>query len=254
MPSTNSETLYGRHCCVAALANHKRQILHINLTENALQWLQSHLGWSMIAHHFENDDNYCVLGSKMIGKLLGDDSVHQGIVLFAKPLAQLDFKEFLHSNAPKRLVVLDQVTDPQNIGNMMRSCAMFAVDAIIVGAHHGPRFTPALAKVAQGAWEQIPMITVTNLARAITDMKKHEFWCLGLDTHGNETLQNFVAPARCAIIVGAEGTGLRRQTRDLCDFLVKITMPGAGMFLESLNITNATSILLHHITNQENNI
>jgi 23S rRNA (guanosine2251-2'-O)-methyltransferase len=173
-----------------------------------------------------------------IAALVGPEAVHQGIVAEADPLEAPALEDL----APKHLVlVLDQITDPHNVGAIMRSAAAFAVEAVITTARHSPEATGVLAKAASAALEHVPLITVTNLARAIEALKDKNVFVVGLDSAGESDLATVPCRAPLALVVGAEGKGLRQLTRTHCDAVAKIALPGR---IKSLNVSNATALAL----------
>ena len=172
-------------------------------------------------------------------------AVHQGIALQADPLPEPSLDEIAH-DAPANavIVVLDQVTDPHNVGAILRSADAFGALAVVSTDRHSPDQGATLAKSASGATERVPFIRVVNLARALEELKRLEFWCLGLDASGTQTLAQAKSPHRIALVLGAEGQGLRRLTAEKCDVLVRLPMTGA---MPSLNVSNAAAIALYEL-------
>jgi 23S rRNA (guanosine2251-2'-O)-methyltransferase len=138
--------------------------------------------------------------------------------------------------------VLDQITDPHNVGAILRSASAFAVKAIITTARHSPEATGVLAKSASGALEHVPFITVQNLARALIALKERGFYTVGLDSDGSDDLARLPLKAPVALVLGAEGKGLRQLTRETCDAVARLDMPGA---IKSLNVSNAAALALY---------
>jgi 23S rRNA (guanosine2251-2'-O)-methyltransferase len=174
-------------------------------------------------------------------------AVHQGVVVQADPLPAIDLKAFLEdlADAPRiRLVVLDQASDPRNIGAVLRSAAAFGARAVIMQDRHAPDATAALAKAASGALESVPLVRVVNVARALRGLKEAGFWLIGLDGAADLPLAGAGPGGRVALVLGAEGGGLRRLTREACDALVRIPI---GPAVESLNLSTAAAIALYEL-------
>src|SRR3984885_9636412 len=223
--------LYGWHTVVAALANPQRQIRKLWLTENAARRLA--------------DDNIAIpvtpeiVRPNMIDQRLGPDAVHQGLLAEADPLPSPDIDTLAQDGI---VLVLDQITDPHNVGAIMRSAAAFAVKAIVTTARHSPEATGVLAKSASGALELVPLVTVQNLARALTEMNERGFMTVGLDSQGQDNLAAVNLSAPLALVLGAEGKGLRQLTRDTCSVVARLDMPGE---IKSLNVSNAAVLALY---------
>jgi 23S rRNA (guanosine2251-2'-O)-methyltransferase len=223
--------LYGWHTVVAALANPQRHILKLMLTENAARRLTD-----------ENIDTRVtpeIVRPALFDQRLGPDAVHQGLLAEAEPLPSPDIDSLPQEGI---VLVLDQITDPHNVGAIMRSAAAFAVKAIVTTARHSPEATGVLAKSASGALELVPLVTVQNLARALTEMNDHGFMTVGLDSQGTENLGNVVLRQPLALVLGAEGRGLRQLTRDTCSALARLDLPGE---IKSLNVSNAAVLALY---------
>jgi 23S rRNA (guanosine2251-2'-O)-methyltransferase len=216
--------LYGWHTVAAALANPQRQIRKLLLTENAARRLAD-----------DNIDTRVtpeIVRPSLIDQRLGPDAVHQGLLAEADPLP-----------SPEGIVlVLDQITDPHNVGAIMRSAAAFAVKAIVTTARHSPEATGVLAKSASGALELVPLVTVQNLARALTGLNDQGFMTVGLDSQGSENLGTVALRQPLALVLGAEGKGLRQLTRETCSVVARLDMPGE---IKSLNVSNAAVLALY---------
>jgi 23S rRNA (guanosine2251-2'-O)-methyltransferase len=232
------QVLFGLHAVEAALSNPKRLTLRAYLTDNAAAKLGS-----LIAKR--NVPVTAALPSDL-DDIVGGGAVHQGAVLHVEPLAQPSLEDFLDSlpeDAPATLAILDQVTDPHNVGAVMRSAAAFGVAALIVQDRHSPPLTGALAKSASGALDHVPVISTVNLARALERLKERGFFCLGFDSEEAQRFHSSAADApRAAFVFGAEGKGLRRLVREGCDAIYALSAPGP---IKSLNISNAAAIVFY---------
>jgi 23S rRNA (guanosine2251-2'-O)-methyltransferase len=223
--------LYGWHTVTMALANPQRQIRKLTLTENAARRLA--------------DENIAIpvtpeiVRPQEIDRLLSPDAVHQGLLAEADPLPSPDIEDLEQDGI---VLVLDQITDPHNVGAILRSAAAFAVKAIVTTARHSPEATGVLAKSASGALELVPLVTVQNLARALTEMNDQGFMTVGLDSNGSENLGGVVLRQPLALVLGAEGKGLRQLTRDTCSVVARLDMPGD---IKSLNVSNAAVLALY---------
>lgn len=224
--------IFGKHACIHALQNPKRKCNKIYVTKNTL---------NNLAQQFP-DINYTIIDPKELEPLLPNGAIHQGIAIEVSPLPETALEDIIQKNTAQTLIILDQVTDPHNIGAILRSAAAFNTTAVVTTTHNAPNETGVLAKSASGALEEIPLIKVTNLASSIDYLKKHDFWCWGFDGTATATLTSQTIPERIALILGAEGKGLRKLTREKCDLLVKIPI---GNKVESLNVSNAAAIALY---------
>src|ERR1700726_1950515 len=217
--------LYGGHTVAAALANPQRQIRKLWLTENAARRLA--------------DDNIKlpvtpeIVRPNLIDQRLGPDAVHQGLLAEADPLPSPDIDALAQEGI---VLVLDQITDPHNVGAIRRSAAAFAVKAIVTTARHSPEATGVLAKSASGALELVPLVTVQNLARALTGLNERGFMTVGLDSAGSENLSAVALRQPLALVLGAEGKGLRQLTPETCRAGARIDLTGE---IKSLNVSNA---------------
>jgi 23S rRNA (guanosine2251-2'-O)-methyltransferase len=226
--------LYGLHAVEAALANPGREIKRLRATENAAHRLEAALSARGIVAE--------VTTPRELDRLLGGDSVHQGVVLEVEPLPPAD----LDAVSPEGvLIVLDQVTDPQNVGAVLRSAAAFGAAGLVLPERHSPPFTGALAKAASGALDVVPVILVKNLARALAELGERGFMRVGLAEDAPQTLESASLPLPLALVLGAEGRGLRHLTRQWCDALCRIETKGP---FASLNVSNAAAIALHWAT------
>jgi 23S rRNA (guanosine2251-2'-O)-methyltransferase len=223
--------LYGWHTVSLALANPQRRFRKLLLTENAARRLAEEDIPTRITPE--------VVRPVEIDRLLSADAVHQGLYAEVDPLPSPDIETL----APEGLVlVLDQITDPHNVGAILRSAAAFAVKAIVTTARHSPEATGVLAKSASGALELVPLVTVQNLARALTALNERGFQTVGLDSEGSENLSVIELREPLALVLGAEGKGLRQLTRETCSAVARLDMPGE---IKSLNVSNAAVLALY---------
>ncbi len=174
-------------------------------------------------------------------------AIHQGIALDAAPLPELDLAALI-ARQPKLLIVLDQVTDPHNVGAVLRSAAAFGAAGVILTERHAPGMTGTLAKSASGALEHVPLVPVVNLARALEQLREAGFWCVGLAEEGTKALHDHDLSGATALVLGAEGDGLRRLTRERCDALAHLPTQGA---IGSLNVSNAAAVALYEARQQQ---
>ena len=223
--------LYGWHTVTAALANPARQIRKLLITENSARRLAD-----------ENIDTRVppeLVRPQDIDRRLGPDAVHQGLLVEADPLDSLHLDELPQEGI---VLVLDQITDPHNVGAILRSAAAFNVKAIVTTSRHSPEATGVLAKSASGALELVPIVEVLNLHRALGEMNDAGFMTVGLDSEGSGNLADIKLHAPLALVLGAEGKGLRQLTRDTCSVVARMDMPGA---IKSLNVSNAAALALY---------
>src|SRR5881227_1427927 len=223
--------LYGWHTVAAALANPRRIVRKIFATENGARRLADEGLALPVAPEIVRPD--------AIAARLSPDAVHQGLLIEADPLPALDLEDIA---AEGTVLVLDQITDPHNVGAILRSAAAFGVAAIVTTARHSPEATGVLAKSASGALDLVPTVTVQNLARALTELKERGYLTVGLDSEGETDLSQAPLRAPLALVLGAEGRGLRQLTRQTCDIRARLELPGA---IKSLNVSNAAAIALY---------
>jgi len=223
--------MYGWHTVTAALQNPARQIRRLLATENAARRLTE--------EGIPAPPQLEVVRPGAIAERLLPDAVHQGLYLETEPLPAPAIEDL-----PARglVLVLDQITDPHNVGAIFRSAAAFAAAAIVTTQRHSPDATGALAKAASGALEHVPLINVQNLARGLAALKASGFTIVGLDSDGEADLAALTLRAPLALVLGAEGKGLRQLTKETCDHLARIDVPGA---IKSLNVSNAAALALY---------
>jgi 23S rRNA (guanosine2251-2'-O)-methyltransferase len=221
--------LYGRHAVLAALANPERRIERILATKEAAERHAAELGNKV--EFFSRDD---------LGHRLPAGAVHQGLAALVAPLEEPQLEDVLARCGEDALVLaLDQVTDPHNVGAILRSAAAFGVAGLIVTERHAPADTGVLAKAASGALELVPLVRAVNLARALEQLKEAGFWLYGLDERGDAAINDLDLGGRACIVLGAEGEGLRRLTAEKCDRLVTIPTDAR---LAALNVSNAAAV------------
>lgn len=227
--------IWGIHACQAALANPKRRCIRLvmnqsNAKERADQ--TDHLSCKIE-----------ILDSQGLSRLLPEGAVHQGIAMEVAPLPEPSFSDLRHKDAGV-LVVLDQVTDPHNVGAIIRTAKALGALGLIMTDRNAPPLSGVLAKAASGALELLPVWQVTNLARTLHEIKEMGFWTVGLDERAPKTLSKGELPPKLALVMGAEGEGLRRLTQEKCDFMTKL--PTDPEF-PTLNVSIATALALYEL-------
>ena len=228
----NRPRFWGRHAVAAALANPERRILRISVTHDA-------------AAEFEipSDVPVTYADAADLGRLVPKDAPHQGIVAEVERLDDILLADLLDQAEDGRpLLVLDQVTDPHNVGAILRSAAAFDALGIITQDRHAPPESGALAKAASGALETVPWVRVVNLARALDEIAEAGFWRIGLTGETETDLKDALGPPRVALVLGAEGEGMRQNTEAHCDALARLPISER---IESLNVSNAAAIALY---------
>jgi 23S rRNA (guanosine2251-2'-O)-methyltransferase len=223
--------LYGWHTVTAALANPARRFRKLIITENALRRLTD----ENIALPLAPD----VVRPGALAAQLTPDAVHQGLLAEADPLPSPGIEDVVDTGV---VLVLDQITDPHNVGAILRTAAAFGVAAVVTTARHSPEATGVLAKSASGALELVPIAIVQNLARALAGLKDRGFLVVGLDSSAPDDLAGIELRAPLALVLGAEGKGLRQLTGTTCDRLARLNLPGA---IKSLNVSNAAALALY---------
>ncbi len=223
--------LYGVHPVIEALRNPKRRFRRLLATENALKRLQEEVG--------ELPIEATMVRPSEIDRLLTPDSVHQGLYLVCDPLPSPGLDSLPDDSV---VLALDQITDPHNVGAILRSAAAFGAAAVIVTIRHSPAATGVLAKSASGALEHVPLIAVRNLGDALQELGKRGFQRIGFDSDGEEPFDSITLRRPLVMVMGAEGKGLRQRSRELCDHVARLEVPGS---ITSLNVSNATAIALY---------
>jgi 23S rRNA (guanosine2251-2'-O)-methyltransferase len=226
---------WGRHAVAAALDNPNRRVVRAWATQEAADFMR-----------FPRDVAVTRAEVADLGRLVPSDAPHQGVVIEVEPLEDMWLGDIL-ADAPERatLLVLDQVTDPHNVGAILRSAAAFGVIGIVTQDRHSPPEGGALAKAASGALERVPWVRVVNLARALEEIAEAGFWRIGLAGDAESSLGDALGPPRVALVLGAEGPGMRQNTREHCDALARLPISEA---VESLNVSNAAAVALYAAT------
>jgi 23S rRNA (guanosine2251-2'-O)-methyltransferase len=245
--ASSANWLYGRHPVAAALANPERRWRRIAVLAAQEEEAKGLIASARAARRGDGEP-IRIVDRNGLAALLGGEAVHQGLALEVEPLETPDLDDVLRaaSLAPRAaLVVLDQVGDPQNVGAILRAAAAFGARGVVVAAHGTPPAGGALAKAASGALELVPLIPATNLARALLRLKEAGFWCCGLDERAPDLLGALDLGPRIALVLGAEGDGLRRLVREGCDYLARLPTTAA---MPSLNVSTAAAIALYELT------
>ncbi len=230
--SPNRPRLWGRHAVAAALDNDRRKVLRAWATRDAAAAMQ-----------FPEAVPVTFADVADLGRLVPHDAPHQGVVIEAEPLEDVWLGDMLGDAAERALLlVLDQVTDPHNVGAILRSAAAFGAIGIVTQDRHSPAESGALAKAASGALERVPWARVVNLARALEEIGEAGFWRVGLAGDAGMALKDALGPPRIALVLGAEGPGLRPNTREHCDALARLPISDA---IDSLNVSNAAAVALY---------
>jgi 23S rRNA (guanosine2251-2'-O)-methyltransferase len=232
--SDENDVIYGAHPVEEALKNPKRKFVKLTCTLNGAERLKAITQPLGITPEIVNP--------KVLDRRLEPDAVHQGMILEARPLRQPQLKEIEQSGV---VVMLDQVTDPHNVGAILRSCAAFQVTAVVTTARHSAEASGVLFKSASGAYEHVPFVKVTNLARAMEELRDAGFRLVGLDSEAEFILGEIDKTPPLVLVLGAEGKGLRELTRKNCDVVAKLDFSGA---IRSLNVSNAAAVALYALT------
>lgn len=233
-PKDTNYWIYGRHAVEAALKNPNRRIMRLICTKE-----NSHILKGL-------DINSKIMGNIDIARELGlKDVIHQGMAAYVAAIFVDNLNDVitqLKSQERSAVVILDQITDPQNIGAIIRSAAAFGAGAVILPKHNSPSESGAIAKASAGTIDQIPVVYIPNLANAIDQLKDAGYWIIGLDGEGIEPITKVSEFEKVAIVMGSEGSGMRRLTLDLCDLVARIDISNS---VESLNVSNAAAVTLY---------
>jgi 23S rRNA (guanosine2251-2'-O)-methyltransferase len=232
--SDENDVIYGAHPVEEALKNPKRKFVKLTTTLNGAERLKEFTQPLRITPEIVNP--------KVLDRRLEPDAVHQGMILEAKALRQPRLDEIEKSGV---VVMLDQVTDPHNVGAILRTCAAFQVTALVTTARHSAEASGVLFKAASGAYEHVPFVKVTNLARAMEELRLEGFRFVGLDSEADVALAEVDKSLPLVLVLGAEGKGLRELTRKNCDVVAKLDFSGA---IRSLNVSNAAAVALYALT------
>lgn len=236
--------LFGKHAVLAALNNPARQVGRLLLTKRSVEQYAESLGeLTIVRPNLEAE----IIPAEQLKSLLPDECVHQGITLLTTPLQNGNLKDLcdLRPNESNLVLILDQVTDPHNVGAIIRSAAAFGVRALITPERHSPPESGTLAKSASGALEIVPWIRVTNLSRCLEELAEIGYWRLGMDGGADLSLKEADFGRNIALVMGAEGKGLRKGTITHCDALIKLPIQRS---VESLNVSNAAAIALYEFS------
>ena len=228
----NRPRFWGKHAVAAALDNPDRKVLRAWATRDAAAFMQ-----------FPKDVAVTLAEVTDLARLVPHDAPHQGVVIEVEPLEEVWLDELVRREAEGRtLLVLDQVTDPHNVGAILRSAAAFGVTGIVTQDRHSPPESGVVAKAASGALERVPWVRVVNLARALEEIGEGGYWRIGLAGDADTDLREALGSPQVALVLGAEGTGLRPNTREHCDTLARLPISNA---IESLNVSNAAAVALY---------
>ena len=234
MAKDNKVWIYGKHAVRAAVLNKDRQVFKVIVLPQNRDFLAD------LSVKIE------VVDKNYFSSLFGKDSINQGCAAQVLPLNEVFLEDLSDDDRP--IVFLDRVTDPQNVGSILRASAVFGAKAVVLPESNSPEVTAVIAKVASGALENVPLIKVKNLVQSIKMLKKAGYWCLGLDERGDKTIGEMELSGKFVLIIGSEGQGMRRLTRENCDFLVQL--PSVGDFT-TLNAAQAATVSLYEILRQK---
>ena len=239
--------LWGIHPVLAAMANPKRHCVRLFATAETVQTHAKELERLSRQRRLPQIES---VGRKDLDQMLPDGAVHQGIAANVEPLPAYGVDDLVSAAEGREkavIMVLDQVTDPHNVGAILRSAAAFGALGVVMQDRHAPDETGTLAKSASGALERLPLVKATNLARALEELKEAGFWIAGMAGDAPVTLAGAKLSGKIALVMGSEGEGLRRLTREHCDYLVKL--PQSDL-VESLNVSNAAAVALYELARE----
>lgn len=244
-PKSGRANLWGIHAVTEALLNPDREIGSLYATEQAQASLKEAL--EAVRKKGLKRPAPTIIDKNTLERFLPQGAVHQGVALDAGDLPDSTVQDFIINAGTKEksvLLMLDQVTDPHNVGAILRSACAFGADGVVMQKKRAPELTGTLAKTACGAAEHIPVSYETNLTRALETLQKEGFFAIGLDERGEKTIAEVEIPERCVLVLGAEGPGIRRLVKEQCDLLVRLPMSGA---MPSINVSNAAAIALYAV-------
>ncbi|WP_166930734.1 23S rRNA (guanosine(2251)-2'-O)-methyltransferase RlmB [Rhizomicrobium electricum] len=229
--------LYGLHAVKAALGNPRRKVKRCLVTSRAAEEVGTKL-LGRVRHDITDADT--------VGRALPPGAVHQGVALLCEPLGRRDLADMLTPSERRRIVlVLDQISDPHNAGAILRTAAAFGVSAVVVQDRNSPPESGALAKAASGALDIVPVVSVVNISRALDELQKLGFWRIALAGDGESALKDAATDnGDIALVLGSEGSGIRRLVREHCDAAAFVPMDSV---MESLNVSNAAAIALYEL-------
>jgi 23S rRNA (guanosine2251-2'-O)-methyltransferase len=233
--STGMVRLWGRHAVEAALMNPERKHRKLWATREGVESLNGELPADFPVEWAQAAD---------LGRLVARDAPHQGLVLECEALEDVYLSDVLEGDADRPILVLDQVTDPHNVGALMRTAAAFNAVAVVTQDRHAPTESGTLAKSASGALEIVPWVRVVNLARALEEIAEAGYWRIGLAGQAEITLADALPSGPVALVLGAEGEGMRHNITQHCDALARLPIHEA---MESLNVSNAGAVALYAV-------
>jgi 23S rRNA (guanosine2251-2'-O)-methyltransferase len=240
--ASNRPRFWGRHAVMAALANPERTVRKISGTREALGALELPPGLTIV---------YCDVAD--LGRMVPHDAPHQGLVIEVDPLDEVWLGDILTAaeDNQRPLLLLDQVTDPHNVGAVLRSAAAFDALAVVTQDRHSPPESGTIARAASGMLEIVPWVRVVNLSRALDEIGDAGFWRIGLAGEARDTLEDAMGTAKIALVLGAEGEGMRQNTAAHCDIVARLPISPQ---VESLNVSNAAAIALYAAATRKVNI
>ncbi|MDR2781936.1 MAG: 23S rRNA (guanosine(2251)-2'-O)-methyltransferase RlmB [Holosporaceae bacterium] len=229
--------IYGKHATLAALRNPNRKVLRFVTLESCKDFCGEC-----------KSPTQEIVDKNFFNAIFGKEAIHQGCAVLVKKLREYFVEDLIEDESDMRpFVFLDHMSDPQNIGSVLRASAVFGARAVVVTENNSPTLTPAIIKAASGAVECVPFIRVINLVHTINNLKKRGFWCLGLDEKSDKKISEMTLDRKLIIVIGSEGEGMRRLTREACDFLVHLHSFGN---FSTLNAAQAATVALYEVLRQ----